>query len=92
MNEPENGKNCEILGILLDTTKDIQRRKTLAINSYKKTHKNLQIQQSQPKKETPLLNSYTTSIFLYNSSLWTVTKIWKYLIHSRETCLGKYLM
>ena len=35
MKETENWKNIKILGSLLDTINDIQRRKTLAINSFK---------------------------------------------------------
>ena len=34
MKETDNWENCKVLGNSLDTTKDIQRRKTLAINSY----------------------------------------------------------
>ena len=48
-------ENCKILGSLLDTTKDIQRRKTLAINSYKKRENIYKSKKVTLKNKTPLL-------------------------------------
>ena len=74
MKETENWKNCKILGSLLDTTKDIQRRKTFAINSYKKKENIYKSKKVTLKTKLRCFNAYTASIFLYNSSLWTLTK------------------
>ena len=85
MKETENWKYFKILGILLDTTKYIQRRKRLAINSYKKKENSYKSNKVALETELRCFNAHT-----YNSSLWKTNNWRKRMIHSREPCLGKY--
>ena len=68
-------KKCKLLGSLLDTEKDINRRKILAIILYafKTLNKNVDRKISNADK-IRTFNAYVASVFLYNSELWTITK------------------
>ena len=70
----EEWKNCKFLGTLLDTSKDIQRRKGLAIAAYKQQEKIFNSNKISLKIKLRCFNTYISSIFLYNSCLWTITK------------------
>ena len=70
----DSWKTCKLLGSLLDTEKDITRRKTLAIATAKKykniySSKNLSILQ-----KTRHFKMFIESTLLYNCELWTMTK------------------
>ena len=67
-------RTYKLLGSLLDTERDIERRKNLAINSAIRLkflffNKNITI-----KTKLQLLSTYVQPIFLYNAELWTLTK------------------
>ena len=65
-------KKCKYLGTLLETTEDIKRRKSLAIESAKSLDKiwksNLTI-----ILKMSMFDCLIKSVFLYNSVLWTIT-------------------
>ena len=73
-NTSPNWKSCRLLGSLLDTQADFERRKTIARNSMKLlTHiYNSKIINIQLKIRT--FNAYTASIFLFNTELWSTPK------------------
>ena len=73
-NGDENWKKCKYLGSFLDTEKDISHRKQMSMLSYN-THQNiLQDKKLNLKTKIRIFESYVSSIFLYNSELWTITK------------------
>src|SRR6266581_2799535 len=73
-NGDENWKKCKYLGSFLDTEKDISHRKQMSMLSYN-THQNiLQDKKLNLKTKIRIFESYVSSIFLYNSELWTLTK------------------
>ena len=66
-------KKCKFLGTLIDSESDIHRRKTLANTAYAKckhifTNRNL-----STNTKIRVFNVYVSSVFLYNSELWTTT-------------------
>ena len=72
-NTTPDWKSCKLLGSLLNTEKDINRRKHLSINAMQ----NLECIFKSKIINTPLkirtFNAYVASIFLYNSEIWTLT-------------------
>ena len=66
-------RDCKLLGSLLDTQKDIKRRKVLAINAANKLKHLFLNKDVTISVKTTLFKSYITPIFLYNSELWTLT-------------------
>ena len=66
-------RDCKLLGSLLDTQKNIKRRKVLAINAANKLKHLFLIKDVTMSVKTTLFRSYITPIFLYNSELWTLT-------------------
>ena len=81
-NGSENWKKCKLLGSLLDTDKDIYRRKCLAIASINNMKYIFCNQKLNVNIKTRVFNCYVSSIFLYNSELWTLTKTKEKLIDS----------
>ncbi len=73
-NGPTDWKTCKYLGSLLDTQKDITRRKTLAFVSYNDLNYIFDSNKISLKTKIRLFKSHLESVFLYNSELWTVTK------------------
>eukprot|EP00923_Selenidium_pygospionis_P050565 GHVN01087397.1.p2 GENE.GHVN01087397.1~~GHVN01087397.1.p2 ORF type:complete len:100 (+),score=4.35 GHVN01087397.1:39-338(+) len=67
-------KECKLLGSLLDMEHDIKRRKGQAMNAYRKKEKILKSKKICLSTRIRAFNAYVTSIFLYNSELWTLTK------------------
>lgn len=65
---------CKYLGSLLDSGKDITRRKILAQNVYNKLKDVFESKKVSLATKVRLLKSHVQSIFLYNSEIWTVTK------------------
>ena len=70
----EKWKKCKLLGSLLDTEKDINRRKILAIDAFKTLNKNFDSRKISNAVKIRTSNAYVASVFLYNSELWTLTK------------------
>src|SRR5207244_5476442 len=54
--------------------KDISHRKQLSMSSYLNHKAFLETKQLSLKVRMRLFNAYITSIFMYNSELWTITK------------------
>ena len=80
-NGNESGKECKLFGSLLDTDKDISRRKSLemaSVNNLKYTFCN---QKLSVTLILVYLIVYVASIFLYNSELWTLTETKKKAIN-----------
>ena len=70
----EKWKKCKLLGSLLDTQKDINRRKILAIDAFKTLNKIFDSRKISNAVKIRTFNAYVASVFLYNSELWTLTK------------------
>ena len=70
----EKSKNCKLLGSLLDTEKDINRRKILAIDAFKTLNTIFDSRKISNAVKIRTFNAYVASVFLYNSELWTLTK------------------
>ena len=70
----DDWKKCKLVGSLIDTTCDINRRRGLAVHAYNKLKKILKSRQVNPKLKVKVLNIYIKSIFLYNCEIWTITK------------------
>ena len=75
---PENTapdwKKCKLLGSLLDTTSDIDRRKGLTLGSIQKFENIFKSKRISRKLKVRTFNAFTASIFLFNSELWTLTE------------------
>ena len=67
-------KKCKYLGTLLDTETDIERRKNLTYIAFNKYRQKLTCRNLPLYLRIRLLDVYVTSIFMYNSELWTLTK------------------
>ena len=73
-NGGEEWKKCKYLGTLLDTEEDIKRRKQLANAAFIQYKEILTSKKIELKVRLRLFNAYISSVFLYNSELWTLTK------------------
>ena len=67
-------KKCKLLGSLLDTEKDINRRKILAIDAFKTLNTIFDSRKISNAVKIRTFNAYVASVFLYNSELWTLAK------------------
>ena len=65
-------KKCKYLGTLLDTNEDIKRRKRLATVAFHKLKFILKSKRTSILLKTRIFTAFITSIFLYNSELWTL--------------------
>ena len=76
--EPKNPhpdwKKCKLLGSLLDTKSDIERRKRLTLDSLKAFDHIFNSKRIGLDLKIRTFNVYSASIFLYNSELWTLTE------------------
>ncbi len=72
--EDESWKNCKYLGSLLETDKDINRRKILATNTYNQLKYIFENKKTSEKTKFRIFKSHVESIFTYNCELWTLTK------------------
>ena len=70
----ERWKKCKILGSYLDTNEDIKRRKQLTLNAMKNYQEIWRSKKINRNLKLRIFNSVITSIFLYNSELWTTTE------------------
>ena len=68
----EPWKECKLLGSKLDTTKDIERRKGLTIDSVKVYKKIFNSKLISIKTKVRTFNAFRASIFLHNSEIWAV--------------------
>ena len=74
----EDWKSCKYLGSLLDTEKDIQRRKWLAYDAYNKIKSLVSHKSASTSNKIRRFNAFVSTIFLYNlelhqSWLWFIT-------------------
>ena len=69
----ETWKSCKYLGSLLDTAKDIKRRKALTISAMKDSDHIWKSPVFSQKSKLRIFESYIKPIFLSNSELWTTT-------------------
>ena len=67
-------KKCKLLGSLLDTKSDIQRRKGLTLDSLKAFDYIFNSKRIGLDLKIRTFNTFSASIFLYNSELWTLTE------------------
>ena len=69
----EAWKKCKYLGSLLDTEKDIERRKILALDAMKTLEPIYRSRKVSDSTKLRIFEAYVSSILLYNSELWTLT-------------------
>ena len=67
-------KGCKILGSLLDTEKDINRRRGLAIDAFKTMNYIFKSKHISLELKIRTFKTYVEPIFLYNCELWNLTK------------------
>ena len=67
-------KKCKYLGTLLDTETDIERNKKLTYIAFNKNRQTLTCRNLSLYLRIRLFDVYVTSIFMYNSELWTLTR------------------
>ena len=65
-------RNCKVLGSKLDTVKDFQRRKGLTIDSMREMDYIYKSKSLSIDTKVRTFNAFASSVFLYNSKLWTV--------------------
>ena len=70
----DDWKNCKYLGSYFDTNKDICHRKQLSMAAFQKYKNILLSKKLSISTRMRIFNAYITSIFLYNSGLWTTTQ------------------
>ena len=73
-NHDEEWKKCKYLGSIIDTEKDMERRKALALNIYNEKKKLIENKKTNVHTKMRIINAYVTPIYMYNSELWTLTK------------------
>jgi hypothetical protein len=73
-NSDDNWKKCKYLGSFLDTKKDLSHRKQMSMIAFHKYNKILQSKKINLKTRMRIFDCYISSIFLYNSELWTITQ------------------
>ena len=66
-------KECKLLGSLLDTEKDIERRKCLAASVIKTLKNILYSKKLSISTKVRVFDAYVAPVFLYNSELWTLS-------------------
>ena len=71
---PDDWKVCKYLGSLLDTEKDMDRRRKLANFAFHKHRNILTSQRLSLEIRLRAFDAYITPIYLYNAELWTLTK------------------
>ncbi len=70
----EKWKTCKLVGSILDTEKDMNRRKTLALCAHIKLKYIPESKKNTIKIKVKVFNAFVRSIFMYNSELRTLTK------------------
>ncbi len=67
-------KKCKLLGSLLDTESDINRRTLLAITAYNKLNYIFKSNNVSNKIKIRIYNAYILPILTYNCEIWTLTE------------------
>ena len=91
-NDVEEWKKCKYLGSLLDTEKDISRRKGLATAAFNKLKYALMGKNPPIPLKINIFNAIVSSIFLYNSELWTLTKVLENRIDSFQRSMLRKIL
>lgn len=73
-NGDESWRQCKFLGTKLDTNNEIKRRKGLAIDAIRTLKSIFQSSKLSVKIKARTFEAYVTSIFLYNSEIWTLSQ------------------
>ena len=73
-NTDQTWKKCKLLGTLLDTTEDIKRRKSLAIEATKSVQSAFKNKKLWIGTKANIFDTYVSSVFLYNACTWTITQ------------------
>ena len=73
VNCDDKWKKCKLLGSILDTNNDIKRRKGLSLDAVQKIKYMFNNKKLSIKTKMRAFDAYISSIFLYNSELWTLT-------------------
>ena len=68
-----NWRNCKLLGSKLDSLKDFQRRRALTIDSMREMDYVYRSKLLRTQMKIRTFNAFASSVFLYNSELWTLT-------------------
>ena len=66
-------RKCKYLGSHPDTMEDIKRRKCMAMTAFN-TYQEILTSKMDIKTKMRIFEAYITSVFMYNSGLWTVNK------------------
>ena len=85
-------KTCRYLGSLLDTTKDLARRKSLAMVAYRKLKEIFEDRRLHVDHKTRIFNALVASIFLYNCEIWTPKKATYPEIDAFQRKLLRYML
>ena len=70
----DDWKKCKLVGSLLDSSNDINRRKVLIIDTFKTYENILKSRKISEKVKIRIFETYLESVFMYNSEIWTLTK------------------
>jgi len=71
--EENEWKKCKLLGSFIDTERDIKHRKSLVISSMRNNREIYKSKHLSIDTKIRYFKCFETSIFLYNSALWTIT-------------------
>ena len=85
-------ETCKYLGSFLDTEKDIARRKILGLDAVKTLTPIFKCRSVSESTKVRIFEAYVTSIFLYNSELWTLTTTTERLIDSFQRRLLRRIL
>ncbi len=85
-------KTCKLLGSLLDTEKDINRRKTLSIDVFRTLKNIFNSINNSIKIKMRTFKAYVASVFSTKNELWALTKEQEHAIYTFQCRhLRKYL-
>ena len=73
-NKDDRWRKCKYLGTMLDTEEDIKRRKILTNDAMDKIKHIIKDRRLDANIKIRAFNAYASSVFLYNSETWTVSK------------------
>ena len=85
-----NWKLCKILGSLLDSDKDFERRKALTLDAMKKYEHIFKSKHVGNKMKLRTFNMYIASVFLYNTEIWGINKVLADKINSFHRRIIRY--
>ena len=82
INTSPDWETCKLLGSFLETSKDVNRRKQLSLNTFNNIRYIFESNILSTELKLRTFNTYISSIFLYNSEIWTVTPTIEHQIDS----------